>query len=195
MKPIFALLFAAFASLAAEYPLCFLVSGPQSGKFPPEAAKDLQARHMAHINRMWEAKALESAGPVASLPGSRGILLFRGTLEQAQKLASEDPKVKAGDLALECSLWEGPNHVGTAYREAYGKPGFKEQMSRKVAVLLREGTAAALGQRVIAGGPLHHAKFHYFAVLDTADLNAVKDKAPVGEVFHWFHDPQVWPVQ
>jgi hypothetical protein len=85
----------------AEYQLCFLEDGPNAGKLPAEQAKQLQAEHTQHINRMWKDGALESAGPVAGLARTRGIFLFNSSAETAAKLGAADPKV-AGDLKLRC---------------------------------------------------------------------------------------------
>lgn len=166
---------------AAEYSLCFLGSGPKSGTIEKAAAQELQKQHMAHINAMWKAGVLESAGPVGRLEGRRGIFLFGVGLAKAQEWAAKDPKVQAGDLALECYVWEGPEGVGRAYREAYGKPGFAEKFGKHNAVL---GDAAPAGE-VWVQGKLRGAPWKYFWV--------AKGVASEGTVFDWYHDTQVWP--
>ncbi len=177
----------AFAVLAsvmsgAEYSLCFLGAGPKSGSIEKAAGQELQKQHMAHIDAMWKAGVLESAGPVAKLAGKRGIFLFSVPIAQAQEWAGKDPKVLAGDLSLECFLWDGPAGVGKAYREAYGKPGFAEKFGKFTAVL---SANAPTGEAVVSG-KLFEAPWKYFSVLPGAPGE--------GTVFDWYHDPQVWPA-
>jgi hypothetical protein len=196
----------AFAVLAsvmfgAEYSLCFLGTGPKSGSIEKAAAQELQKQHMAHIDAMWKAGVLESAGPVAKLAGKRGIFLFSVPVAQAQEWAGKDPKVLAGDLSLECFLWDGPAGVGKAYREAYGKPGFAEKFGKFSAVLSAE---APVGE-VVVSGKLSGAPWKYFSVLAGEVLagevlagevlagEVLAGEASGGVIFDWYHDPQVWP--
>ena len=185
------LLVPALAS-AASYQLCFLENGPNAGKIEKERAQQLQAGHMQHINAMWQSGALESAGPISGLPGGRGIFLFDSSLAEAQRLAGNDPKIVAGDLKLACHAWTGPNGVGNAYRQAYGKPGFQDKMSRRVAILFPKPVAAASLADAIVSGPLTGSPYAYFAVFQTDDLSKVQAAFPEAKAFHWFHDTQVW---
>lgn len=169
--------------LAADYSLCFLGAGPKSGTIEKAEAQELQKKHMGHIDAMWKAGVLESAGPVGRLTGKRGIFLFSVPIHKAQEWAGKDPKVLAGDLSLECFLWEGPAGVGTHYREAYGKPGFAEKFGKHTAVL---GDVAPQGKTIVQG-KLKNAPWKYFSVVEGA--------ASEGTVFDWYHDPQVWPAK
>jgi uncharacterized protein YciI len=176
-------------ALAADYQLCFLEDGPAAGTIEKAKATELQAAHMAHINAMWKQGALESAGPIASLPGSRGIFLFSAQQNEASTLAAKDPKVLAGELKINCQTWQGPAGVGKHYREAYAKPGFKDQMTRKVALLLK--TPEKL-ENVLIEGPITTGPYKHFAVLQSGDLKEAQAKHPQATAFIWFHDPQVW---
>lgn len=71
--------------MGAEYSLCFLGAGPKSGTIEKAEAQELQKKHMDHINAMWKAGVLESAGPVAKLSGRRGIFLFSVPIAKAQE--------------------------------------------------------------------------------------------------------------
>jgi uncharacterized protein YciI len=181
----FAALLALFASpsFSAEYSLCLLTAGTESGKIPLAQATELQKQHMAYINHMWESGVLESAGPVAKLPGVRGIFVFNLPVAEAQRWTAKDPKVVAGDLALECHLWQAPAEVGKDYRARYGKPGFKEEMKQYQAAFSIEPASAS-----IVSGAIQHPKWKHFQVLAP---NAVL--AGEHQIFTWFHDAQVWP--
>ena len=177
---------------AADYQLCFLNDGPNAGKLEPERAKQLQAAHMQHIGDMWKSGALESAGPISGLPGSRGIFLFQASTAEAARLASLDPKVIAGDLKVDCQTWKGPEGVGKSYRKAYGKPGFKEIYVRRVGLLMKKVTPGDSLGGVLVAGPMTGGDYGYFALLETDDLEKVKKQFPDARTFLWFHDAQVW---
>jgi len=83
-----------------------LMRGPKySAEESPERAK-LQEGHMAHLTAMWKAGKLVLAGPLVDDGDWRGVLIYRTqTLEEAQKLADDDPAVKAGRLVVTMHPW------------------------------------------------------------------------------------------
>lgn len=70
----------------------------------PEA---LQRQHIEHLHAMARAGKLVVAGPFDDQtdPRMRGMCLYRAPLEEARKLAQEDPAVKAGRLEVEALTW------------------------------------------------------------------------------------------
>lgn len=84
------------------YQLVFYTRGP---KWTPESTPELeqlQKAHLAHIGSMAASGKLVAAGPFVDGGERRGILVFRvDTPEEAKALASEDPAVKHGRLAIE----------------------------------------------------------------------------------------------
>jgi len=71
----------------------------------PETAK-IQEGHMGHLDAMWKAGKLVLAGPLMDDTEWRGILIYRTkTIEEAQKLADDDPAVKAGRLKVTMHPW------------------------------------------------------------------------------------------
>lgn len=71
----------------------------------PETAK-IQEGHMGHLEAMWKAGKLVLAGPLTDDGEWRGILIYRTkTIEEAQKLADDDPAVKAGRLKVTMHPW------------------------------------------------------------------------------------------
>ena len=70
----------------------------------PEA---LQRQHLGHLQAMARAGKLVVAGPLDDQPDPRlrGICLYRTSLEEAQRLAEQDPAVKAGRLEVEVLSW------------------------------------------------------------------------------------------
>jgi len=70
----------------------------------PEA---LQRQHIGHLQAMVRAGKLVVAGPLDDQPDPRlrGICLYRTSLEEARRLAEQDPAVKAGRLEVEVLSW------------------------------------------------------------------------------------------
>lgn len=92
-----------------KYWMVFLDRAPNAPELAPEQAAEVQKGHLAHLGKMWEEGYALVAGPFAAPPDerTRGIVLFRGDLEQAEvlRLSSEDPAVKAGRLAPRVLAW------------------------------------------------------------------------------------------
>jgi uncharacterized protein YciI len=85
------------------YYFVMLVKGPNwTGASNPELMK----QHLAHLRRMWEAGKMVIAGPLLDDGNTRGLCIYKvASVEEAKKLASDDPAVKAGRLAVEVHPW------------------------------------------------------------------------------------------
>ena len=104
------LLIAFAGAVAAQemttYYVAFLRLAGNPPKLDAEAAKKLQADHMAHIRKMAEDGKLLLAGPFSDGTALRGMFVFKtATLEEAKAAAEQDPTVKAGRLVLEWHPW------------------------------------------------------------------------------------------
>jgi uncharacterized protein len=88
--------------------LVILRRGPSwTPEVTPEVER-IQAAHLAHLGRMAESGKMVIAGPFGEQqdPTFRGMCLYKTeTLEEARKLAEEDPAVKAGRLKVEAMAW------------------------------------------------------------------------------------------
>jgi uncharacterized protein len=76
--------------------------------YPPEKLEEIQRAHLAHLGAMAGAGKMVVAGPLGDQPDPklRGICLYRvGSLDEARKLAEEDPAVKAGRLEVVVMTW------------------------------------------------------------------------------------------
>ena len=90
---------------AAVLLLASLLAAPATAADSPERTK-IQDGHMAHLGAMWKAGKLVLAGPIAEDGDWRGVLIYRTTtLEDAQRLADDDPAVKAGRLVVKMRPW------------------------------------------------------------------------------------------
>jgi len=83
-----------------------LMKGPKwTTQETPERTK-IQEGHMAHLTAMWKAGKLVLAGPLGDDGDWRGVLIYRTkTLDEAQRLANDDPAVQAGRLAVTMHPW------------------------------------------------------------------------------------------
>ena len=89
------------------YVMAFLKAGPNRNLDSTESA-NLQAAHMANINRMAEEGKLAIAGPFMDDGAIRGIYIFNvASVEEAEALTKTDPAIKAGSLVMELHPWYG----------------------------------------------------------------------------------------
>ncbi len=71
----------------------------------PEGRRMLQA-HGKVIAKMEATGKLIAAGPFGDPSDLRGLLLFRDcTIEEARRMASEDPVVQSGQITIEYHTW------------------------------------------------------------------------------------------
>lgn len=83
------------------YYLVFLKSGANRTQDSVTVSK-LQEAHIAHLTKMAESGKMDIAGPVNSTGDLRGICIYNVvSKEEAERLANEDPMVKAGRLKVE----------------------------------------------------------------------------------------------
>ncbi len=89
-----------------QYQLVFLVRGPKAESISGKELEALQEKHLGHIFKMLDAKKAAVAGPFMEDTDLRGILVFQvGSVEEAKKLAEQDPAVIAGRLKVEIHPW------------------------------------------------------------------------------------------
>jgi uncharacterized protein YciI len=95
--------------------LVLLLRAPTWKKLPAEEAEALQRRHIAHLEAMGKAGNIVVAGPLSEQadPSYRGVCVYRvGSVEEARRLAEQDPAVQAGQLRVEAmTWWFGKGHM------------------------------------------------------------------------------------
>ena len=95
-----------------QYQLVFLLSGPKAISNSGKELEKLQEKHLEHIFKMLDKKKATVAGPFMEDTELRGIMVFQvGSVEEAKRLAEEDPAVKAGRLKVEIHPWWVANGV------------------------------------------------------------------------------------
>lgn len=88
-----------------KYFIVFLKSGPERSQNPEEAAR-LQQQHLEYLGSLYEKGIINLNGPTGDDSDIRGFSVYSvATIEEAEKLASDDPMVKAGRLEVEVHPW------------------------------------------------------------------------------------------
>jgi uncharacterized protein YciI len=89
------------------YVLCILKTGPNDAKVLGKERDDVFAGHFANIGRLAKEGKLAVAGPFSKNDRSyRGLYIFNvPTIEEAEKLVTLDPAVKAGVFVYELTPW------------------------------------------------------------------------------------------
>ena len=90
-----------------QYVMALLRKGPNRSSDSLVAA-ELQAAHLANINRLAEEGTLLVAGPFLDDGSLRGSYIFDvRTVAEAEALTRTDPAIQAGSLVMELHPWYG----------------------------------------------------------------------------------------
>jgi uncharacterized protein len=89
------------------YTLVFLRRPPDAPNLPEEELEALQQGHLAFHARMREEGHVVFNGPLSGQPDEslRGLTVYRTSVEEARRLAQDDPSVQAGRLVTEVCTW------------------------------------------------------------------------------------------
>jgi uncharacterized protein YciI len=105
-------------------------------------AERIQAAHMANIHAMADRGILVAAGPFEDdTPKISGIFIFKTTsLEEARRVASQDPTVLEHRNTVEAFAWWGPGGIGVQYMRLHKEnPQTPEGMGVHPLALLYRG--------------------------------------------------------
>jgi uncharacterized protein YciI len=88
-----------------KYFMVFLKSGPKRSQTKKEAA-EIQKKHLAYLEKMAQMGKTSITGPFGDDGDIRGIVVYNtATMEEAKRLAEQDPAVRAGRLVVEVHPW------------------------------------------------------------------------------------------
>ena len=89
------------------YTVVFLRRPPDAPTLPENELEALQQDHLAFNAKMRAEGNVVFNGPVSDPPDQslRGITIYRTSVEEARQLASQDPAVQAGRLAIDVFTW------------------------------------------------------------------------------------------
>ena len=94
-----------------SYIMVFLKAGPNRSQDSVTTSK-LMEGHLNNIERLMKEKKMVLAGPFLDDGMYKGIFILDvATLDEAQKLLSSDPAIKAGRLDYEIHPWYGPGNI------------------------------------------------------------------------------------
>lgn len=84
--------------------------GPRALEFSEDELDRLQRAHLAHLDEMRKRGVMLVGGPFRDQPDEtkRGMSLYRPGIEEARRLAEQDPSVQAGRMAVEVMTWLTP---------------------------------------------------------------------------------------
>jgi uncharacterized protein YciI len=94
-----------------SYELVFLRRAPNRPEFNDETSERIQREHLAFHKALRESGQVVTNGPLRDQPDDsiRGLTFYRtGSLEEAKRLAEQDPWVQAGGLAIDVVTWWCP---------------------------------------------------------------------------------------
>jgi uncharacterized protein YciI len=90
-----------------RYAINLLYLRPDAPRLNQQEAAALQNAHMAHLAELHEGGHVLAGGPVFD-PEIRGLNILRASVEEAQRLLSDDPAVRIGRLRVSTLEWMVP---------------------------------------------------------------------------------------
>ena len=93
-----------------SYAFVLLRWPPGMSPLPEAEEEGLQAQHLAYLAELGARGKLVGAGPFEDQQDEtlRGLCFYATGVEEARALAQQDPKVRAGRLAVEVMTWWTP---------------------------------------------------------------------------------------
>jgi uncharacterized protein YciI len=130
------------------YYLVFLRPAPDRTALAQADAERIQSAHMANIGSMAKRGVLVAAGPFGDQPTTiSGVFFFKtGSIEEARRIAAQDPTVVEHRNVVEVFAWRGPKGLGEEYARLHkADPKMPEDMGVHPFVMLRRGEGEARG--------------------------------------------------
>jgi uncharacterized protein len=106
-----------------SFELVMLRRPPNPTDYDEATLDRIQAEHLEFHARLREEGLVVTNGPLRGQPDEslRGLTFYRaGSVEEARRLAEEDPSVKAGRLVVDVMQWLCPS--GTMIRQGHPYP-------------------------------------------------------------------------
>ncbi len=210
-------------SPVATYYVGFLRPNPARTKLSKEEGERIQTAHMANINKMADEGRLVSAGPFGDTPVTiSGIFVMKaGSLEEATRMANQDPTVVEHRNTMDVHQWSGPAGIGDEYFRLhkadpkmpegmgphplllfYPGPNWKAgtpAVSESITLLRKAGKLAAAGPVVEKDDLKALLIFNRIppadAIAATAELPAVKAGILTPEHHVFYSATHVFPAQ
>ena len=93
-----------------RFTIGLLILRPDAPKLSEEGENALQDAHMAHLAKLHDEGILLAAGPLlgSSDRDLRGLEIYRGSPEEVEAIADQDPGVRAGRYTHRFLPWMVP---------------------------------------------------------------------------------------
>lgn len=90
-----------------EHTVVFLVRPSDAPSFSEEELERLQEAHLGHLRELRRRGIIVANGPLSEQTDerARGMSIYAVPLDEALRLAREDPMVRAGRLAVHGARW------------------------------------------------------------------------------------------
>ena len=124
------------------YYLVFLRPDPARTPLAKADGERIQSAHMANIRDMGARGILMAAGPFDDTPPTiSGIFVLKAaSLDEARRIAAQDPTVVEHRNRVDVFAWRGPRDVGVEYRRSHKEnPQTPEGMGVQPFVMLYRG--------------------------------------------------------
>lgn len=134
----------AAAPATAVYYVVFLRPAADRKPLSKENGGRIQSAHMANIRAMAARGVLVAAGPFEDTPATiSGIFVMKAaSLEDARRIAAEDPTVVEHRNTVDVVAWRGPEGIGAEYARLHKEhPETPEDMGVHPFFMLRRGAA------------------------------------------------------
>jgi uncharacterized protein YciI len=120
----------------------FLRPAPNRTLLAREEGEKMQAAHMAHIEKMGSDGNLVAAGPFEDEPVTiSGVFILKAaSLQEAQRIANQDPTIVAKRNTIDLHPWRGPSGIGEEHRRLHkADPKTPQNMGVHPIIFLRPG--------------------------------------------------------
>jgi uncharacterized protein YciI len=144
---------AAPPNAAPPYSVVFLRPDPASKPISKEDTDRIKAAHLANVQSMARRGVLVAVGLFDDkTPSILGIFVLKiSSLEEAKRIAAEDPTVAEHRTVAEVHSWRGPAGIGDEYRRLHKEnPATPENMGVHPLVLMYRGDAWSQHQEVLS---------------------------------------------
>jgi len=118
---LFPAILAAAQPVTEVYQVVFLRPDPARKPISKEEGARIQSAHMANIHSMAERGILVAAGPFDDTTHTiSGVFFFKtASMEEAKRVAAEDPTVAEHRNAVDIFSWQGPAAIGEEYKRLH----------------------------------------------------------------------------
>jgi len=129
---------------ASVYYVVFLRPDPARKPLAKEEGERIQKAHMANILKMADDGYLAGAGPFENDPPPiSGVFLMKAkSIDEARRMAGEDPTVREHRNTIDVHAWRAPAGIGDEYFRLHKeRPETPENMGAHPTLLLTRGPA------------------------------------------------------